>query len=501
MNIMTALEQELNPNVSVTENGAIGYKTTGKALLDLNFAIPTLRKADDNVIMQLFNEAANENIELAMKWLFFVRDIREGMGERRLFRIIMREFSKIQPTVIKKLIQYIPEYGRWDDIFVFFEDGVSLICKDEATRVIRLQFYKDLVNMQNNKSVSLLAKWLPSVQTKNVFKRKVVKHFLKNMGMTEKEYRKKLSNLRSYLDIVERKMCHNQWDKIVYEYVPSKANLIYNNAFYLHDADRRAKYLSSLRQGKTKINANAIYPHEIIHKYRESDYSREKINITYEEMWKTLDDVVQGQDNTMVVADGSGSMYWCNTSNYVSPIDVAMGLAIYFSERSSGVFKNKFITFSENPVMVDLTKCLTLKDKMTQAYSHNEIANTNIEAVFQKILNLAITHKAPQSDLPQTVLVISDMEFDESTTAPVNIALFEKIKKDYQQAGYTLPRLVFWNVGGRTKTIPLIENEAGVCLISGYSPVACEMVLSSELDAYQCLVKRLISDRYSKIVV
>ena len=231
---------------------------------------------------------------------------------------------------------------------------------------------------------------------------------------------------------------------------------------------------------------------------------------TLEALWKSLPDTVNGCGNTIVVADGSGSMT-TSVSGKVSALDVANALAIYFAERSSGQFKDKYITFSERPQLVDLSRGKSLRDKIKIALSHDEVANTNIEAVFDLILDTAIENHMSQDDIPQNILIISDMEFDGCAVSNsycrgyrranrgVDSRLFQIISQRYEDAGYKLPRLVFWNVNSRTGAIPVIENDLGVALVSGFSTNIVKMVMSGQTDPYECLLETLNTERYAPI--
>jgi hypothetical protein len=332
--------------------------------------------------------------------------------------------------------------------------------------------------------------------------------------MTSREYRKMLSKMRKYIDVVECKMSAKEWNGINYEAVPSRANLIYNNAFLRNDEERRRAYLGALEKGEAKINASTLFPHDIVHKYGRG-YG---VDATLEGLWEALPDTVKGCGNTIVVADGSGSMT-CNVGGNtgVTALDVANSLAIYFAERSSGEFKDKYITFSERPQLVDFSNAKNLRDKLTIARQHNEVANTNIEAVFDLILNTAIRNKMAQEDMPANILIVSDMEFDSCATSGTPSAsrnswgwysssyqrptttLFDTIAKKYAEHGYKLPRLVFFNVNSRTSTIPVKENDLGVALVSGFSPNTIKMIMSNKLDPYECLLEQLNTERYQAV--
>ena len=487
MNFMNALENSLAPS-SYTENGARGYASTGHALLDMNFKVPSYRKADEEKIYNDFCEAFRENQMLALRWLFYARDVRgSGLGERRLFRAIMNWLAEGRPTLAEALLPLIPEYGRWDDL-VMLVDCPSV--RREVIALINEQFFKDNLEVRKkNGHPSLLAKWLPSANASSAETRRRAKIIYKALGMTESAYRKHLSILRKRLKVVERDMSANRWDKIDYPAVPSKAGLIYRDAFKRHDAERYAEFLAKVEHGEEKINAATLFPHEISKQY--DIYYRIKENPTLEALWKNLPDVVPPEASTLVVSDTSESMNG-------RPLEISLALSIYFSERLSGPFKNKFITFAANPHFIDLTGLDSLLKKLIKAYYDSDCSNTNIERVFELILRLAKQNHLSQSDLPKNVLIISDLEFD-ANQFNANERLFDSIAARFAEAGYTLPRLVFWNVASRTNTIPMREGPNGVVLVSGYSPNAMKMVMSGKLDPYACLVDTLMSPRYDAV--
>ena len=482
-------------NYAQTENGALGYKTSGKALVDLNFAVSSLRTANNTEILDMFNKAYGENPELAIKWLFYARDVRNGLGERRLFRVIFKD----NLIAFKHLLKYIPEYGRWDDILECFgiDDDIDIfIC-----RIIVVQLISDVRNMQNNQSISLLAKWMPSENASSQHTKNLARKFMRLMDLTPKQYRQMLSSLRAYLKIVERNMCAKEWDKIDYEAVPSKANLIYKNAFLKNDELRRLEYLENLKQGNAKINSSVCYPHEIVTQYSQGSHflSPNHLDTTLEEMWKSLP-IIPTDGNTLVVRDGSGSMCY-GILNNVSPLVIATSLAIYYAERAKGDFANKFITFSACPEIVDMSNLKTLYDKIRLVNTYNDCSNTNIEKTFDLILQTAISGRMKQEEIPKNILILSDMEFDKTCNANSQKRLFSNIAKKFKDAGYEMPRLIFWNLCSRTGTIPVKENKHGVALVSGFSINTLKMVMSNKLDPYEVLVEQLMSERYNPITL
>ena len=511
MEFMNAVKQTLNNemNVSISENGAVGYRTTGKELLDLNFAIASLRKMSDYEVAKRFKKAFCEDKLLAMKWLFYARDVRGGVGERRLFRVVLADLVKSNPEMVIPVINLIPEYGRYDDLWCLLDNKES---EKVIYQIVDNQLKSDWENMNAKKPISILAKWMPSINASAEKTKENGKKLCKALHMTEREYRKALSKLRKYLDVVEVKMSDKNWSEIKYEAVPSRANLIYNSAFLRNDEARRREYLGKLEKGETKINASTLFPHDIVHKYMVSggwSSSLKKMDATIEALWKALPNTVNDCGNTIVVADGSGSMTSrVDNNSGVTALEVANALAIYFAERSSGQFKDKYITFSANPQFVDFSKAKSLHGKLQTALAHNEVANTNIEKVFDLILTTAVNNKMRQSDLPKNILIISDMEFDSCATCGASRGygvnkptkkLFDVIAQRYARAGYKIPRLVFWNVNSRTGTIPVKENDLGVALVSGFSVNIAKMVMSNKTDPFECLLETLNSERYAPI--
>jgi hypothetical protein len=486
MTFINAPQNELNKQKCFTANGAVGYETSGKKLLDLNFSVTSLRNALDQEIVDRFLNAYYENPMLAMKWLFYCRDCRQGIGERKLFRTVTAYLADTKPDIVKSALHLVSEYGRWDDLLCLLDTPVA----NEVKELIAKQYSIDIAHMIDGEQISLLAKWMPSQNTTSKETQRYAEIIRTYLGISQKQYRKMLSRMRKYLDVTERKMSAKEWSKINYEAVPSRANLIYSDAFLKHDEDRRTKYLEALSAGEAKINASTLFPDDIVNKYTTCWGGVEKFNATLEELWKALPTLTT--DNTLVVRDGSGSMVG-------KPLDVSTAMAIYMAERSTGEFHNKFITFSRVPKWIDLYGMNTLREKIIKTYKERDCSNTDIEAVFELILRTAVDNKMSQEDMPKNIVIISDMQFDGQNfnfTEP----LFEVIAQAYERHGHKLPRLVFWNVDEHHKNvIPIQQNELGVVLISGYSQNLIKMVMSGEADPYECLKKQLQSERYKPV--
>ena len=348
-------------------------------------------------------------------------------------------------------------------------------------------------------NISLLGKWLKSENTSSKESRRIAKIIREGIGMTPREYRKTLAKLRKYLDVVEVKISDNRWNEINYETVPSQANTKYSESFMKHDEKRRIEYLDSLVKGTAKINASVLQPHEIVKKYlRSNGWDVKEYDEAFEQLWKALP--AKSLDNCLVVRDGSGSMCGGYGSK-VRPLDVATGLAVYMADHNHGIWKDKFITFSANPKIIDLSGCENLHDKLVLTYDEDDCSNTDIEKTMMLILNTAVANHCSQEDMPKNIVILSDCQFDSIVTIRGNRkVLFENISDIYQEHGYKLPRIIFWNLSGNIdKTIPMQQNELGVILISGFSIQLLNMVMSGQTDPYKAILDIINSERYQPI--
>lgn len=501
MNFMEKLHAALINREKLTENGAAGYATTGKALVDLNFAVSSLRNEDEAQIIRRFLPAFYEDRILAIKWLFFLRDVRGGLGERRTFRILIKYLAVSFPEMVQRLVEIMAEYGRFDDLLCLFDTPAE----ETVLTALKAQLESDMEHMARGEDASLCAKWMPSNNTSSEESKAQAAKLRRFMGLTAKEYRKLLASLRAYLKVTEVSINANRWKEINYAGVPSRANILYRRAFYRHDEARRKNYLEAVQSNKAVIHADVLMPHEIAAQYypahlvwrHTSDFGA--LDATLEALWKNLPNTAENAQNVLCVVDGSGSMRCLVGNGSTTALHVSNALGIYFAERMTGAYHNQFITFSNSPRYVDLSACETLKEKLELAFSHDECSNTNIEATFDLILKTAVSNRLKQKDLPQTVLIISDMEFDFATGNCCTGTLFDTIKRRFARHGYRLPKLVFWNVNSRTNVIPVRKNELGVALVSGFSVNICEMILSNELDPFTCLKKVLDKERYRKV--
>ena len=471
-------------NKTLTENFALTYKSTGSECLDLFATVGALRNSDKDEIQTRFMRAFAENKDMAVKIAFYARDVRGGLGERKTFRAILEWLSENSPSTIAKNISLIPEYGRYDDL-------LTLLDTESVMNFIKSQLDEDI----KSENPSLLAKWLPSINASDKNTRIKAMKIAKFLGMNYKTYRQTLSKLREKIKILENNLREKDYT-FDYSKQPSKAMWKYRKAFIRNDGERYSEFLQDVAQGKIKLNTETLAPYEIIlpivswQPKNFSDVERNSLNVT----WNAQKDFTNAE-NALAVVDGSGSMY--RIDGLLSPIAVAISLGIYFAERNSGKFKNHFITFSEKPQLIEI-KGSDIVEKVNYCRRFDEVANTDIQKVFELILNTAVKYNLPQNELPETLYMISDMEFDYCVDN-AEITNFDYAKKLFSENGYELPKIVFWNVDSRHRQQPVRQNEQGVILVSGTSPRIFEMLTNGKITPEEYMLSVLNSERYKNI--
>lgn len=469
---MNRLLNALQTKNTVTENGMPTHSSSGNYVLDMFFKMGGSRGMDQSGIEGMFSRAFSEDANLAVKALFYNRDVRQGQGERRSFQIMFKYLCHYHPELATRLLYFIPEYGRWDDVLVAIDTPVEKAALE-------------LISLALQRGDALCAKWMPRENKKN---KRMAIHIMSFLGMTPRKYRRTLSSLTK---VVETSMCSGEWSGINYNHVPSKASHKYRKAFARHDYERYDKWIKSLADPKSgnKIHAGAIFPHDVVTPYLSGTYS---IDSTIEAQWKALPDFVKNGESFIPVCDVSGSM----TIGDKLPIRVSIALGIYLAERNKGAFKNHFITFSGSPTLISLPGNSLLSNVQTVARAEWGM-NTNLEAVFNMLLVRAIQFRVPESEMPRNILIISDMQFDQCAQFPGATAL-EMIRVKYAQAGYTLPNVIFWNVR-TSEGVPVKINNYGVALVSGFSPSIMTQLLGGEMSPMGIMLKTLLSDRYKDI--
>jgi len=493
-------------NYKLTENGGVSYKSTLSGLLDLFAMGGSYRSRSDDDCILLFKKAFAEDEVHALRCLFYLRDCRGGQGERRFFRVVMKWLANENTEAARRNLEHVPEFGRWDDLYAFL--GTPL--EREAMGMIRHQLALDV----QCKTPSLLAKWLPSENASSLKTRALATKTRRFLMMTSKQYRKVLSTLRKRINVLERLMSEGRWDEIEFDKIPSKAGLIYRNAFARHDVERAKNenvqtYADFAKDKTTKVNAETLYPCDVVHKalgtrsywggHQSAMDATERAMLN--KYWDNLHDYFQNAVfNGVAVVDTSSSMWSCRGNVKVAPMDVACALGMYCAEKCNpnSPWHGHYISFSHQARLVEI-EGVDFVDKVRRIRDHDLCENTNIESVFELILSLAVKNRVPQKDMPKNIVIISDLEFDEAQgyDRRSNETVMEKWVRKYEECGYTCPKIVFWNVDCRNDNIPMKDN-GNVTFVSGYSPSLFEQLLTGK-TGLDFVLDKLDSERYSCI--
>lgn len=493
---MNSLLKSMQTNDSLTFNGMVTNSTSLDANLDFFFLAGASRNMEPKGMIDLFERAFNEDKLTALRILFWVRDIRGGAGEKKIFKVIINHLAKYRPEYLFDTQNFalIPEYGTWKDILSFIENETD----EKVTSKIYELISKGL---QNEDTSGLVAKWLPR---KGVLAAKI----RKGINMSPKEYRKTIVRLSN---TVETAMASKNYGEIEYSKVPSVAFHKYRKAFERNDADRFNKFLEDVKSGDAKVNAGAIFPH-VLYKSIKKGIQRsywytptETLSKTEKdalvEQWNVLPNYLEDNDERILtVCDVSGSMETPVDSSGTTALDISVSMGLYFSERLNGPFKDAWITFSNRPQLKYLKGDLFSRAQSLST-DNDWGGSTNFEAVFRLILDKAKEGSVPESEMPTKIIVFSDMEFNQCVRNP-NAGASQMIKEMYEEAGYKLPNTVFWNLNGRKGNIPAQADQKNTALLSGFSPATVKSVLGGEiLTPKEVMLNVINSERYSHISV
>ena len=454
-----------------TANGMKAHATSASAVLDLFGKIGSARGVD---ISPAFFAAMAENEDYALRILLWARDIRAGSGERQTFRTLLAKLEQVNPALAGRLMHKIPLLGRWDDLFVY------------ADPLNRAAAY-NMIRAALDAGDGLAAKWMPR---KGPIAVALTRHF----EMTPKQYRKTIVGLTN---VVETQMCAKDWDGINFSHVPSLASARYQKAFGRNASEAYSKYIRELQKPEAerapgvKINAGAVYPYDVV----KSNYNGSAALAN--EQWKALPNYV-GDARIFPMVDVSGSMGSISHSYGVgpSPMMVAVSLGLYLSDKNTGPFKDLFLTFSGTPEILNLKGDLT--QKMRQMMTSDWQMNTNLHAAFDKLLDVAIRGRVKLEDMPQALLILSDMQFDACARFDDNAK--QMIARKYEAAGYPMPRIIFWNLNAGYESTPVHFDDRGICHVSGFSPAIMKSVLANDLEEFtpvSVMLKTIMNDRYA----
>lgn len=491
MSFAEAMKKE--ENWTRTENGAVAIKGTGDKCLDFFGTAGALRNADDIRVQRIFADAYNEDKLTAVKTLFYMRDIVEGLGERKVFRNLINYCAVHHPEAIRPNLDLIGIYGRWDDVYAL----VGTPLEDEMWSVVKKQLEMDIEAMEKQETVSLLAKWLKTADASSKTTRQLGIMTAKKLGYEVREYKRIVRSLRKYIKVVESLMSTGQWDKIKYSAVPSRAMMIYRNAFFKHDEERFKEFTNKAVTGEVKINSSTLYPYDIVEKFatwQRWSYTplSEDEKKVLEAQWRQLPSYVEEGTNAIVMADVSGSMYG-------RPMNTAVGLALYFVERNKGDYHNLFMTFSSSPTIVSI-KGETLEQKLEFISEAGWGGSTNLKATFEKVLGIALKNNTPAEDMPRSIIVISDMEID--FCGDRDWTFYDQMRSKFTEAGYEIPNIVFWQVDSRNDTFHADSKRKGVQLCSGQSATTFKQLMACiGMTPVEMMMKVINSERYEPITV
>lgn len=465
----TSIKNGSTPDTTTT-NGMGAHSKTGSALVDLFSSIGASRDSVREAI-NTFERALNVDAILAAKILLWARDVREGAGERNVPREMLKFLENRDPELVLRLLPKLPELGRFDDLLVFGNPKVKKAA---------LSLFADALRSGSG----LAAKWAPREKSAN---RKQAIELMQFMGLTPKQYRRLIVEATN---VVETKMCANDWNDINFSHVPSVAHSRYKKAFAKKAPEAYGSYVTALVKGTpgVKINAGAIFPHDVI----KNALSNRSLSDVIDAQWAALPNFMGDGHKALAMVDVSGSMS-CSVGGISGTkcIQVAIALGLYVSDKNSGPFKDLFLTFSTRPSFVHLTGKIT--DKIQQMSRAKWDMSTNLEGAFEAILDHAVQNDVPAEDMPSTLLILSDMQFNACVRGATAT---DMIKKAYTRAGYSIPNVVFWNLneyGNR----PAKSSTPGVALVSGFSPAILSSVLGREIKSpYETMMDVIGNSRY-----
>lgn len=480
-----------NGSFTRTENGAVALNTSGDALLDLFGTIGSLREANEDRITRLFADAYKEDPLFATKIAFYGRDVRGGLGERRAFRILIRYMAEYHAEALRPNLDLIGVYGRYDDLYELI--GTPL--EDDMWAAMKKQFEEDLQNLNDDKAISLLAKWIKTADASSEKTRKLGILTAQKLGYPVYNFKRIVRTMRKKIGVIESLMSAGRWDEIEYSAVPSRAMMIYRNAFQKHDEDRYNAFVNKAVNGEEKINSATLYPYDLIEKiWNMGCYGTNKVkdDKTVEAQWRQLPNYVEEGTNALVIADTSGSMHG-------RPMATSVGLAIYFAERNKGAYHNMWMSFSANP-HIHVLKGETLAQKIGSIDMNDWDGNTDLKAAFNLVLDIAEKNDVPPDEMPKSLIVISDMEIDYCGNK--EWTFYDKMSAKFRKAGYEIPNIIFWNVNSRHDIFHADSKRKGVQLCSGQSTsVFKQMMACVGMTPVEAMAKTINSERYESITV
>ena len=446
-----------------TVNGMVALESTTDPVVDLFFKIGASRGKQ---IVPDFERALQFDATLALRVAAWARDVRGGAGERQIFRDVLLHLENLHPELLDKMLPHVAEFGRWDDLLIF------------QTKDFKSKAFTLIGNALRERN-GLAAKWMPRKGT-------VALELRQFFGMSPKFYRKSLVDLTK---VVEQQMCAKEWSEINFSHVPSLAAARYQKAFGRNAPEAYTAYKEALKTGEAKVNAAAVYPHDVVRSIKLGDKDVAKAQ------WEALPNYMTDA-NVLPMVDVSGSMS-CRVGGNPNLlcIDISVALGLYCADKNRGAFKDMFLTFSEKTKLEVLRG--DILSKYNQLCSSDWGMNTNLHGAFEQVLHVATSQKVSEADMPKYILILSDMQFDCCTKH--DDSAMAMIERKYEAAGYQMPKIVFWNLNSHSN-VPVEFNRKGVALISGFSPAIMKSVLAAnEFTPRSIMLDTINSPRYMVI--
>jgi len=482
---MTLINSLKKVPTTTTANGAPAHSTTGEQLVDAQFQLSAARGMTEQEVIRYFEAAMCEDSTLTMRLLFYLRDVREGVGERRVFRVILQHLAVVRPSLVEKILVWIPEFGRWDDMLALLDTRVAPSVLKFISETLR----------SNSSAAHLCAKWMPREKTANADNKRWAHMLRTHMELTPRQYRKLLVNLTS---VVETQMCAKEWGDIEYSHVPSVASSRYRKAFGRNDNTRYVEYLGAVTKGEKTMHAGVVTPYDILKplfgsgsRYFQTVDPTQRASIIAQ--WNSQTNWLPENSKILTVSDMSGSM----AKGTPRPIDICVALTQYVAERLPEPWRNHFITYSTSPRLVEM-KGDDVVARIHSMDTNNWDMTTNLQAVFDLILNTALSNKLTQNDLPDTILILSDMQFNANVVG--GMTNYDTARLKFKIAGYKLPNIVFWNLksGGTFETK---SDKSGVTLLGGFSATSMQYLGKLSATPYEVLMDILSAPRYAQIIL
>lgn len=492
-------------NISSTANGGLSNASSLNFLVDLFAILGSVRGKDFSTFEKLFEQAYSMNRKLTLQMVLWLRDVRGGAGERETTRQILRHLEANHIEDLVDIIPVLAEYGRWDDLLIFTDKNAQTLAYN-------------IIGSHLIAGDALCAKWMPriyklkkskdgsvnieSVANQNrIHNNTVARELMKTMGLNERQYRKLLSSLST---TVEQNMCAKDWSGIEYSHVPSVAMNRYRAAFMRNDKERFTEFGEKVASGEVKVNAAALFPYDVTAKFKCGNVDNVLIG-----QWNALPDYLNSA-SILPMCDTSGSMFCpAGSGSSLSCMDVAMSLSLYIADKQKGMFKDLFLTFSESPQMFVLKgKNIQEKYQDLGRYKADQYwgGSTDIGKAFNEVLKTAVKQNVQQEDMPEYLLIFSDMEFNEThcrssaNNGNWDVTAFEYAKQQFEQNGYELPKVIFWNLNGRPGNNPVTIHDTGTAMVSGFSPAILTAILAGEqVDPVSIMLAAIDKPRYRVI--